>query len=127
MIRAVVDASAVLALINRESGWERAEVEMSAGAISAVNLTEVVTKLLLIGATSEQVEEAWSALNLQIEPLDTARAVAAGLLVLRTRRLGLSLADRACLALAIELNIPAVTADRAWSKLDLPVEIRVIR
>src|SRR4051812_33202059 len=107
MTTVVVDASAVLALINRESGWQRAEVEISAGAISAVNLSEVVTKLLLIGGTSAQVEEACSALNLQIEPLDTARAMAAGLLVSRTRRLGLSFADRACLALAIELNIPA--------------------
>ena len=48
MTTVVVDASAVLALINRESGWQRAEVEISAGAISAVNLSEVVTKLLLI-------------------------------------------------------------------------------
>jgi ribonuclease VapC len=64
---------------------------------------------------------------LHVQPFDAARAFAAGSLVMRTKRLGLSLADRACLALAIELGIPAVTADRAWSKLDLPVEIRVIR
>jgi ribonuclease VapC len=127
MIRAAVDASAVLAFVNRESGWQRAETEMSSGIISSVNLAEVVTRLVLMGGTASEIEQGWSALHLQVQPFDDVRAFAAGLLVARTRRLGLSLADRACLALAIELGIPAVTADRAWSKLDLPVEIRIIR
>jgi ribonuclease VapC len=127
MIRAAVDASAVLAFVNREAGWQRAAAAMSSGIVSSVNLAEVVTKLILMGGTAGEIHEAWSALNLQVQPFDDARAFAAGLLVARTRRFGLSLADRACLALAIELDIPAVTADRAWSKLDLPVEIQVIR
>jgi ribonuclease VapC len=127
MIRAAVDASAVLAFVNRETGWQRAEAGMSSGIVSSVNLAEVVTKLILMGGTASEIHEAWSALNLRVQPFDDTRAFAAGLLVARTRRFGLSLADRACLALAIELRIPAVTADRAWSKLDLPVEIRVIR
>ena len=100
---------------------------MSSGIISSVNLAEVVTRLVLMGGTASEIEQGWSALHLQVQPFDDVRAFAAGLLVARTRRLGLSLADRACLALAIELGIPAVTADRAWSKLDLPVEIRIIR
>lgn len=127
MTRAVIDASAVLAFVNRESGWERAAAEMPDGIMSSVNVAEVVTRLILMGGSASQAEGAWSALNLQVEAFDSARAFAVGLLVARTRRFGLSLADRACLSLAIELGIPAVTADRAWSKLDLPVEIRVIR
>lgn len=127
MTRAVLDASAVLAFVNGEPGWQRAEAEMSLGTVSSVNLAEVVTKLVLVGGSAEQIEQAWSALDLSVQPFDETRAFSAGLLVARTKHFGLSLADRACLALAIELDIPAVTADRAWSKLDLPVEIRVIR
>lgn len=122
-----MDASAVLAWINREPGWQRAEAEMSEGTVSSVNLAEVVTRLMLMGGTAGQIEKAWFGLNLMVQPFDAARAFSAGLLVARTKRVGLSLADRACLALAIELGIPAVTADRTWAKLDLPVEIRVIR
>jgi PIN domain nuclease of toxin-antitoxin system len=127
MTRAVLDASAVLAFVNRETGWQRAEAEMSLGTVSSVNLAEVVTRLTLMGGSAEQIEQAWSVLDLEIQTFDAARAFSAGLLVARTKRLGLSLADRACLALAVELGVPAVTADRAWTKLDLPVEIRVIR
>jgi PIN domain nuclease of toxin-antitoxin system len=124
---AVLDTSAILALVYREPGWGKAEAWFAKGVVSSLICAEVVTHSVVRGQTALQIEQVWSALRLQVYSFDTARAMAAGLLVLRTRRLGLSLADRACLALAIELNIPAVTADRAWSKLDLPVEIRVIR
>ena len=123
----VLDTSAILALVYHEPGWERAEASFANGVVSSLIFAEVVTSLVLRGGVAVGIEQVWSALGLQVQPFDDVRAFAAGLLVARTRRLGLSLADRACLALAIELGIPAVTADRAWSKLDLPVEIRIIR
>lgn len=46
---------------------------------------------------------------------------------MNTKELGLSLADRACMALAVTLGLPLLTADRSWVEVDLPVEIRVIR
>jgi PIN domain nuclease of toxin-antitoxin system len=124
---AVLDTSVILAFVYRDIGWERAESHLEKGIVSTLILAEAVTNLVLRGHTALQVEQIWSGLGLQVVAFDAPRAVSAGLLAKKTRHLGLSLADRACLALAVELGVPAVTADREWSKLDLRVEIRVIR
>ena len=65
--------------------------------------------------------------GLAIRPFDESLAVEAGFLRPATRQYGLSLGDRACLALALRERIPVVTADRAWSQLDLGIDIQVIR
>ena len=96
--------------------------------MSAVNVTEVITRMVDEGASQE---EALRSLH-EIGPRNptvrrVAGALAAGFLRARTRQYGLSLGDRACLALAMRERAPVVTADRAWSKLDLGIDVQVIR
>ena len=95
--------------------------------MSAVNATEVITRLIDRGASREQAREQLESYGLAIRPFDESLAVEAGFLRPATRQYGLSLGDRACLALALRERIPVVTADRAWSQLDLGIDIQVIR
>ncbi len=127
MSDAVLDASAVLAVLQGEAGADHV-VELGSGAtVSAVNLSEVVAKLAEQRLPEATIREALDELDLAVEPFDRDTAVAAGLLRPRTRDAGLSLADRACLALAERLGLPVVTADRRWAELSLPVAVRTIR
>ncbi|MBI4273782.1 MAG: type II toxin-antitoxin system VapC family toxin [Rhizobiales bacterium] len=127
MDRVVLDASAILASINEEPGYKVVDDFIEGSIISSVNFSEVVTKLTLRGTAPDEIEAALDNYPVVVEHFDHRRAIDAGLLAEKTKRRGLSLADRACLALALELKLPAVTADRAWTALDLPVKIRVIR
>jgi PIN domain nuclease of toxin-antitoxin system len=113
--RVVLDSSAVLALVNREPGGERVLAALPDAVISAVNLSEVVAKLVDRGATMAAIEEALSILRLDVRSFDTELARAAGELRRLTRDRGLSLGDRACLALAAQLGAVALTADRTWA------------
>jgi len=114
MSSAVLDASALLALLNQEEGGDRvAELVVAGATISAVNLSEVAAKLSLAGMPEAQIREALDPLGLDIVPFDLDQAYQAVLLVGPTRAAGLSLGDRACLALASRVGLPAVTADRA--------------
>jgi PIN domain nuclease of toxin-antitoxin system len=99
-----------------------------AGAVgSAVNLAEVQTKLVSRGWTSDQAwEDATSPLR-EVLPFDEEQARMAGDLLIQTRHLGLSLGDRACLALGIALKAPVYTAEKAWKKVKVGVRIHVIR
>lgn len=128
MNRAVMDASALIALILREPGSERLTPRlMSAAMTSAVNLAEVHGKLLRSGFSSD---DAWIAANEPIKEVvsfSAEQAKTAGDLTLQTRALGLSLGDRACLALALSMNAPVYTTDRSWSKLDLGIRIYALR
>ncbi len=123
----VADASAVLALLQREP-FRHFDAERLVGAlISAVNLSEVLGRLRAGGLSEVEAEAAVDALDLHTVPFDKLQAgIAAGLLA-STRRAGLSLADRACLALGLHLGRPVVTADRAWTNLQLGAEIILIR
>ena len=123
----VLDSSAVLAAINGEAGAERVEDALPGGAISAANFSEVLSKLVDKGHDDGEAVAALDALPLTVLPLDAVQARRAGLLRRQTRRLGLSLGDRVCLALAVELRLPVVTADRVWAQLDLGIEIAVVR
>jgi ribonuclease VapC len=127
MSRPVLDASAIIAVIKQEPGAERVAPLIRGAPTSTLNLAEAATWLTLRGATAEVTGRILAALELAPEYFDAVRALAAGLLVAHTRHRGLSLADRACLALAIELRLPVMTADRAWADLDLGIEIRLIR
>ncbi len=128
MSSAVLDASALLALLNQEEGSEQVGELVATGAIiSAVNLSEVAAKLSLVGMPEPLVQEAMDPLGLEIVPFDAEQAYRAALLAGPTRAVGLSLGDRACLALAAQVGLPAVTADRAWRRLELDVHVRVIR
>ena len=123
----VLDASALLAVIEGESGAEKIEDILADSAISAVNLSEVVAKLVDRGFDNERVVAVIDAFSLAVHSFDAAQAWRAGLLRRKTRMRGLSLGDRACLVLAELLEAPAMTTDRAWAGLDLEVEVIVPR
>lgn len=124
---AVLDASALLALLHGEPGSERVAAVIPGAAVCAVNLCEVVGKLAERGVPEAVVHSALSGLDLDVIPFDEPLAVRAGMLRPQTRALGLSLGDRACLALAEHLALPAITTDAQWSKLDLGIEIVLAR
>ena len=123
----VLDASALLAVIEGEPGAEAVEEALADSAISAVNFSEVVTKLVDRGFGNETVVARMNAFSLSVHPFDAAQAWRAGLLRRDTRASGLSLGDRACLALAAVLEAPAMTTDRAWAALGLHIEVTVVR
>ena len=124
----VLDASALLALLNQEPGSERVATCIANGAvISTVNLSEVVAKLSDAGMPEEVTREALSILGILVVDFDTALAYDAGLLRPLTRQMGISLGDRACLALARHLNLPAVTTDKVWKNLPLDIAVQLIR
>ncbi len=125
MAEAVLDASALLALILEEPGAERVEPHVPGGTASAVNLGEVVAKLRDLGMAEAHVEEIIAEMQLDVRGHDLMAALAAGHLRPATRSAGLSLADRACLALARTLRLPALTADRGWLGVADAVGVRV--
>ena len=127
MPETIIDASALLALLNSETGADIVAEAIPKGVISAVNLSEVVTKLVDAGMPEKVIRQALQPLGLEIIPFDEAQAYEAGLLYGATQNVGLSLGDRACLGLAIILKAPALTADRAWTKLKSGIEVKVIR
>jgi PIN domain nuclease of toxin-antitoxin system len=123
----VVDASAILALLNQESGSEAIAQVIGNAAISAVNLSEVIAKLAEAGIPEEDIRQILFNLNLEVIAFNQEQALQAGMLRPATRSIGLSLGDRACLALGIVLNQPVITTDRLWGSLTLGIEVRVVR
>lgn len=127
MTAVVLDASAVLALIFGEAGANKVLPMMGGAVISAVNFSEVVSKLADLGAEAQAASAQVASLGMTLVAFDEAQAVAAAALRPLTRHLGLSLGDRACLALASLRGLPAVTADRDWQKLGDGWRIVLIR
>ncbi len=128
MNKIVLDASVVLAILNQERGAEKLSLEMlSAATISTVNLAEVQGKLVERGLSPE---EAWEAALSPIQeavPFTAEHARLAGSLIAATRKRGLSLGDRACLALGLASKAPVYTADASWKNLKVGIPIHVIR
>jgi PIN domain nuclease of toxin-antitoxin system len=130
----VLDASAVLAYLQQEKGQDRVEAAMDAGPcwLSTVNLCEVLGKLCDKGMPVEETQAAVDDLGLVIKDFDAKSAALAALLRARTKSIGASLGDRACLALAEQAaksqNAPIVyTAEQAWAKLKWPFKVTIIR
>lgn len=95
--------------------------------VSAVNLAEVLSKLSDLGVPEGRALQAIAEARLDVRPFDERQARRAAGLRAFTRHLGLSLGDRACLALAQTADLPAVTADRGWARLEFGVAVVVIR
>lgn len=125
----VLDASAVLAVLNDEKGAETVlEALSSEGTvISAVNYSEVVSKLASLGMPPEVVDSSIDSLGLTVVPFDKEAAREAGLFFPSLSKFGLSLGDRACLALSKMSGLPALTSDKAWSNFKFHPKIRVVR
>lgn len=128
MNRIVLDASALLAVLNREPGADRLTLQLlSAAASSTVNLAEVQGKLVDRGLSPDDAWEATLSPIREAVSFTPEHARLAGDLVGQARPLGLSLGDRACLALGLALKAPVYTADRSWKNLKVGIRIHVIR
>ena len=126
----VLDASAVIAVLDDEPGSAKAAALMAhseRAVVSAVNLAEVVSRFALAGATDLEVRSLLAPLSLTVMPFHAEAAFATGRLRTSTSGAGLSLGDRACLALGAALKCPVVTADRAWSAVAGDVEVIQVR
>ncbi|HEX7598631.1 MAG TPA: type II toxin-antitoxin system VapC family toxin [Polyangia bacterium] len=126
--RVVLDASALLAYLQQERGHQVVEPVLGAAAISAVNLSEVLQKSAAAGVPTAGLETDLQAVGVRVQAFDAEDAACAASLWTSTRKLGLSLGDRACLALAQRLHLPAYTADRAWAAVAEPgIVVRLVR
>jgi ribonuclease VapC len=132
-LSSVLDASALLAYLHDEPGAEEvAEALAATAVISAANWAETLSKLADVGHQPREVADRLRDQGvlyalLDVEPLTGDDAATIAELRAATRDAGLSLGDRACLALGLRLGLPIVTADRAWEELGLGLTIRVIR
>ena len=125
MTSAVLDASALLAMLLGEPGGGKVKAVLAEAAMTTVNLSEVASFYARAGADELEVRRLLSALPITFVHFDEDLAYAAAMLVPAVRRAGLSLGDRACLALAARLGAPALTADREWGRIASAVGISV--
>lgn len=122
-----LDASALIAAIRREPGADFVTSILPNSMLSSVNMVEVGSRLIDIGYDPELALLELASLGVEVVPFDHNLAVEAAKLRPLTRQAGLSLADRACLSLAMREQATAVTADRAWTRVSLPCPIELIR
>lgn len=127
MAEAVLDASALLAVLLGEPGAEAVVPYLPRVVVSAVNAAEALTRLTDLGMALDAATRCLAGLDLETAPFATADATVAASLRQATRPLGLSLGDRACLALGLARGLPVLTADREWAKLDAGVRVELIR
>ncbi len=123
----VLDSSALLAWLHKESGFETVDPLLPDCVLSAVNWPETVQKIIAKGVQGDIVKEDLQILGLTIQSCTQADAELAASLWAKTKSLGLSLGDRACLALGLRLNLPVIPADRVWTSVNIDVTIQSIR
>ncbi len=124
----VLDASALLALLRREPGADVVEERMPAAVMSVANLAEVLGKAVDRGLDVATERHLVESLGIRFEPVTTDDAVvSAGLRSSAATSQVLSLGDRLCLALALRLDLPVLTADRVWADLDHGVDVQLVR
>ncbi len=117
MTSVVFDASAVLTLVRDEPGAEKVAAHIGHAVISAINFQEVVKELLLSGLDEPTIRELLGELRLDVRAHDLEGAFAAARLHEQTGGGGHGLGDRSCMALALQLGIPVLTANREWKKV----------
>lgn len=127
MSKIIFDSSAILALLKMEEGHDIVTKRLDDTVVSSVNFCEVVTVLSKKGFGQEQVIKFLQETFLHIEDFNTKQAIIAASFDEVTKVHGLSLGDRACLALAKYKNLPVLTADKVWKELKVGVEVHLIR
>ena len=129
MNKVVLDTSAVLAYLCEEAGADQVSpvLETASGLISSVNFAELVSKMIDQGMPPAIIRETLFGLELELVPHDEEQAFITGELRTVSKAYGLSLGDRACLALGIVKQLPVLTADRVWLNVSVQTEVRVIR
>jgi ribonuclease VapC len=123
----VLDSSALLAMLFFEPGYERVAQLVPHSCMSTVNLAEVLGRLARDGRPLDEAIDHIDQMGIVWIDFDRKLAIGAAALLLPTTPWGLSLGDRACLALAKLHDLPAVTADRAWAQFDLGIRVEVVR
>jgi ribonuclease VapC len=123
----ILDSSAVLAAYNREPGGDKVRSADGQRMMSAVNFSEVEAKLLERGLSREAIAQLEKLLPCEIIDFDRTQASLTAKLRPHTKHKGLSLGDRACLALAIQQKATVLTADRVWAEIDVGVRVEVVR
>lgn len=116
----VLDSSSIIAVLNEEPGAAFVAERLPDAVLSAVNLQEIVKKMLDAGYSEAQIRAAVAGLGVKIMAHDTEDAYRAASIAPATRRFGKGLGDRSCMALAIRLGVPAITTDRTWAQLEIP-------
>lgn len=124
---AVLDSSAVLAVIWNEPGSDIVLDRIDGAVMSAVNYAEVLTKISDRGIDSKPAKVLLASLAIETIDFDKAQAETSSQLRSQTRHHGLSLGDRACIALAMTKDWPVLTADKVWAELKLSVEVQLVR
>ncbi len=127
MSSVVFDASAVLAIVRKESGSDVAAAQIDGALMSAVNYSEVLKKSIELGGSSTVASDLMQRAQITVVPFDEMQAVTAANLFATTRDLGLSFADRACLSLGVLYEAKVVTADEDMSLAELPIKVALIR
>ncbi len=125
--RYILDASALLCLLFEEEGADHVAARLPGALVSTVNYSEVVAKLVDRGMPADEIVPLMADLDVELVPVDRAQAEEAGLLRASIKARGLSLGDRACIALARSRGGLALTTDRAWSDLDAGIVIELVR
>jgi PIN domain nuclease of toxin-antitoxin system len=123
----VLDTSAILALLQQEPGAGLVLGLTGDALISAVNAAEVLTKLVRDGIDLADARSDLEGCVQAIVDFDAEQGATAAGLIRHTQPLGLSLGDRACLALGLRMGCPVYTADRVWAQLQVGVDVRLIR
>jgi ribonuclease VapC len=123
----VLDSSAVLAVLWGESGYEQVLDHVDGAVMSAVNHAEVMSKIADRGVDGKRATALLTSLAIEVVGFDKLQAESVGNLRSQTRHLGLSLGDRACLALAVTKEWPVLTADKTWAALDLNLKVQLVR
>jgi ribonuclease VapC len=123
----VLDASAILAVIQREPGGEEVLKPKLTLLVSTVNVAEVRSKLVDRGFEREAIDKALSLIDMETVSFDAEQAILSSDIRLASKTGGLSLGDRCCVACAIQRGGILYTTDKAWAEVDLPVEVKLLR
>lgn len=123
----ILDASALLALIQEDPGCEDVEKCLPDVIMSSVNVSEVISILLRIKLPINEIQDILSELIIEVKDFSHEQALVAAEIGHLNTNLGLSLGDRACLALAKSSNHPVLTADKIWANINDKIDIRIIR
>jgi len=123
----VLDSSAVLAVIFNEPGGEKIVDLLQGGLLSTVSLAEIHTRLLLDGRPADFAWNRILSMGFEVCFFDDEQARLAAEMIGKTRPFGLSLGDRACLALAIQRKAKVYTTDRVWKNFALGIDVELIR